>query len=1594
MTNHPSPEREPGQGNQRRSRRFWRRVGIGLGAVVVTGGAAGGLWLWRFIRNDLAPLVETSLSKTLSRPVEIGELEGFTLSGLQFGRSHLPPTAQDQDTATLDAIRVRYNLLEVLVNRRLGLDIELVNPVISVDQTSDGRWISTQITSEDSESFIKTELDQVRVSNGTIVLAPSQEVMVEAQKPGASVGSVKPMLTFRQVEGGALFLNGNQTIEFDVRTQPSTGGQFRLSGATQIKSQRTNLVIQGSAIAARDVSSLIAVPVSLDAGQLFANMSLQISGDELTHLQGTARFADLVVRVTDVPKPLTKANGRLRFSGKQIILDAVSGVYGTVPASARGTIHLEDGFNLTAQMRSVDLRAIQTTVDADLPIAIAGAINADVQVTGPLNRPIVSGTLTNSRQVQIDRVVLAALRTQFTLNQNTLRLTEIAATPTDGGTITGSGRVVLGEQGGVVVDIAARDLPADAIARRYAANLGEVRLGRVAADVEVFGPLSQIQTVVQWRAPEGTYPSQGEVAFVGDRILIRNAVAQVAGGTVNAQGESIRGQWQATVEAAQVQLAQLSPQLQGLLDGTVRFSGSLQNASLSNLRSEGEASFSRGLSLLDRPLTTAFRWLGDRLQIDRATAPGFSASGVVLAQVEGQGAPAVTGLDLAVDLQAFNLATLPVELPSQIQLTGLAGFTGRVRGTPSQPTATGRLRLEEFAVNDFEFEPLLTGPVQFAAGSGLDLDLVGIQDQIAVQLNSRYRPESFLVRRQEAIAQGTTRGDRLIAQVQNFPLDEFNIAPAANLGFGEIKGRLTGNVDLNLATLAATGDVTIDDPALGYIAARQLSGQFRYADGAGRLANGQLLLGASRFLLNGRFNLGDNPQYQGQVIADQGYVQDILVALQWFDLPDIARGIETPTYSRAADLQVMSVGNPNDSLINQLRRYSEILALLELQQQQRDQSFVIPQLSDLQGVFDGEISFAGSQRDGLTLDFGIEGQNWTWGEYQINQVIAEGGLADGVVTLLPLRLQSDNSFVNFTGQLGGEQQSGQLQAQNVPAEAVRDLLKLPVDINGNLNANAIVEGSLENPLARGEITLTDASINGTPIQGALGRFSFSDARLNFISRLVVTEPEPLRITGSIPYQFPFMAVEPESDALSLSVDVKNEGLALLNLFTDQVAWEGGNGEVDLEVSGTLAQPIVVGTAQFDGATVSAPTLPEPLTNLQGRVLFNRSLIQVESLQGEFRQGNVTAQGFLPIFDRDAEGSDLAGLATAQPLALSLNDLELSFKGLYQGDVEGEILISGTALAPEIGGEITLSNGRVELPSGGQAAAPPPEIDPNSLTSPPEFTDLRIVLGDRLRVTLQPVLNFVATGELAVNGSLSDLAPDGTIRLRSGQVNLFTTQLSLARGNANTATFRPEYGLDPELNVRLIASVPEVQRYPAPPTSPFAVAEISETPVTDLGAIGTVRIRANVEGRASQLFDNLELTSSPARSENEIILLLGGSFVDTLGQGDGTLAIANLAGSALLTGVQNFISNAVGLTDFRLFPTIISEEDGSGSTLELASELGVDISGNFSASVLVVLTSDAPAQFNLRYRLTDQFQLRGYLDTDGGTGGVLEFETRF
>jgi len=1262
------------------------------------------------------------------------------------------------------------------------------------------------------------------------------------------------------------------------------------------------------------------------------------------------------------------------------------------------------------------------TLTATLPKGLDGRVNGQFQAAGSLDNLTAKG-ISASTEAQILADGLGAIDTTAKLENGNLQ----ALLATNGIAVSNLEQTL--KQTGLLT----ADLPP------------EIN-GTLDGQVRILGTVDNLT-------------ANGITANGDGQIRLANG-----GGIVNAKGRAESGNWRASIKGEQIALSRFQqafesqqqslqakglvsdapnlPQLRGLFNGNINLSGPIA-ASPQTVRAGGSFRISE-LPFLKQPFEAVFNWDGKRVEIENATTPGLTANGFVNVELEGKGVPSISNLDLDVRLANFNLEALPAEQlgflrpiglknPSEknLPLRGNVDFTGRLSGTLAALSLVGDVEVRDLAVNQIAFDPVLAGSVNADAGKSVDLRLAGASDKIEVALNQSFLPTSFLIQRGESVASGQTEGETLRVNLSDFPLAALNLAPGKEAGLGPITGTVSGQVNvpgwkmpLNPATLQATGQIAIAQPAIGYIKGDSFQAEFSYANGSASLTNGLFRQGSGQYLISGNVKTGANPQFEGKVNVQQGNLQQVLAALQYFNLGDLARGLKPPVYGDSGDVQTVAVGEPEASLIIQLRRLAEIETILQ-QQQAVKASEKLPPLSQLQGIFGAEIAVAGSLRTGVQAQFNVKGDNWQWGEYVAEQFSLEGSFQDGILTVLPLEIRSGKSAIGFSGQLGQKAQSGQLRVENVPVEELAKVVELPfVDVTGNLNLRANLAGSLENPQATGELSLLEGTLNGEPIKQADGSFSYSNARLNFGGSALVTQTEPIEVQGSLPFELPFAAVKADSNQIDLRANLQNEGLAIINVLTPQVAWVSGKGQVQLRVGGTLEQPVAQGIANFENATVRAIAFPEPLTGLTGTVRFEGDRIRVEGIRGELSQGQVVAAGVIPLSVPFAEGD----VDATNPLAVNLDKLALNLRGLYSGGVVGQVQARGTARRPQLSGNIELYNGEVFLrsPGGGTTElasassasdSPATEVSPSAFprtevspsagtpTSPspsPSFevglNDLRLNLGRGIRVTSAPILSFQATGGLRVNGTLDDLRPEGTIRLTSGSVNLFTTQFRLDRGYPQTATFVPTQGLDPTLDVRLATAVQEVTRFRTPGTS--VASEIADEP-TSLGSVRSVRVQALVRGRASGLAESLELRSSPSRSETEIVALLGGSFVQTLGQGDSTLAIANLAGAGLLNNLQSAISNATGLSEVRLFPTRIRSNEAktassssAAGSLGLGLEVGFDITRNISASIIRVLSANQPTEFTVRYRLSDEILLRSSSNFQGDNRVTAEYELRF
>ncbi|MCJ2543822.1 translocation/assembly module TamB domain-containing protein, partial [Thermostichus vulcanus] len=716
-------------------------------------------------------------------------------------------------------------------------------------------------------------------------------------------------------------------------------------------------------------------------------------------------------------------------------------------------------------------------------------------------------------------------------------------------------------------------------------------------------------------------------------------------------------------------------------------------------------------------------------------------------------------------------------------------------------------------------------------------------------------------------------------------------------------------------------------------------------------------------------------------------LEDIISTFKWRQWSDLTRrGLQLPPLRPASVLESEPVGLPEHPLVEQLQYYAQVLAThLETLASRMDP--LIPPPSSLRGEFQASVTLAGELSQ-PSVSFQLEGQNWQAEEFGVDTLSASGSFADGAVVLEPLLLRSGERQASFSGTLGLNEQSGSLQIQGLPLALVDRFLPDELELEGDLNLDVELAGNLRDPHATGSLTVLNAQINQVPLREVGGQFDYNQGQLRFNSTLLANGDEPIRMVGLVPYTLPFAEVRAESDQIDLTLQAQNGGLRLINLFTDQVRWEGGQSQLELAIQGTLREPSLRGNLSVSDGILSFAALPEPITDLNGQIAFNLNQLEVQQLSGQFSQGSLLANGILPINSRGA----LQSGEGFQPLSLQLQGINLTLPNLYSGQLEGEVVVAGLLLQPLIEGRLQVSEGIVDVsPRNGETPAVP-GIPSDPPPWQPRLNGLELTLGSGIQVVRRNLFEFTASGNLRLFGTPQDLRPAGTITLDRGRVALPIAAFRLDRSRRNTAIFDLDNGLDPFLDLRLVTQATEVYRFPQD-ISPF------DTNRNVLGSQQSIDIFATVNGRASELGEAdprngiLALSSSPSRSPEEIVALLGGTALARL---NAEVGVAGLAGTALLNDLQEALGDTLGLDEIRLSPVPqIDTRAPNRSSVGLALEVAKDLGPALSVSVQRNLTdSFQPTRYSTRYRLNEQTLTRASTDLEGNNVISVEFETRF
>jgi hypothetical protein len=433
--------------------------------------------------------------------------------------------------------------------------------------------------------------------------------------------------------------------------------------------------------------------------------------------------------------------------------------------------------------------------------------------------------------------------------------------------------------------------------------------------------------------------------------------------------------------------------------------------------------------------------------------------------------------------------------------------------------------------------------------------------------------------------------------------------------------------------------------------------------------------------------------------------------------------------------------------------------------------------------------------------------------------------------------------------------------------------------------------------------------------------------------------QPLELSANLPFDIPKIARArklPDETPITGKARLPRSSVNFLRQFMPEVAQLDGDLGLDVDVRGTIAQPVLSGSGDMtiNVARASNVTLPA-LNNFKARLNFTGNAITIQQFGGELSGGTFAITGGVKFPKLTQPMVDLQ---------LKANSALVARNDTLTARADADIKVTGPFASAAVTGNVAITNSHflknIDLiPIGlpGRPAPEPPSARPEFSFPDPPIRDWKFDVAIK---TKDPVL---IRGNLATGGAISDLKLTGTglrpglqgvVRLENVEATLPFSRLQVSHG---LLYFDPNDSMNPRIDLQ------------------------------GTSVIRDYTVRVYVYG--TLLSPEAIFTSEPPLAQEEIISL-----------------IATGATRAELSGNNNVLAGrAAMLLVQQLYRKIFKKGEPTQSNA-FFNRLDLDV-GQIDPRT-------GKQQASARFKINDQFVIVGDLGVAGDFRGKLKYLIRF
>ncbi|PIN14213.1 hypothetical protein CDL12_13167 [Handroanthus impetiginosus] len=856
---------------------------------------------------------------------------------------------------------------------------------------------------------------------------------------------------------------------------------------------------------------ILDLPITWSKGRASGEVHICMSrGETFPNLHGQLDVTGLAFQIYDAPSWFSDMSASLFLRAQRIFLHNARGWFGDIPLEASGDFGIdpEEGeYHLMCQVPSVEVNALMKTFKMKpLLFPLAGSLTAVFNCQGPLDAPVFVGSALVSRKLihlpadtpqssayeammnnkeagavaAIDHVPFSYVSANFTFNTDNCvaDLYGIRATLVDGGEIRGAGNAWICPEG--EVDDTAMDvnfsgnLCFDKIMHRYIPGYLQtmpLKLGDLNGETKVSGSLLRPRFDIKWTAPraEGSLSdARGDVIISHDYISVNSSSAafELYTKVLTSYPDDYWIKWRDcgkvvampfSVEGIELDLRMRSFEFFNLVS-----SYAFDSLRPVHLKATGRVKFqgkvNKNRSSTDNPV----------LQSDKNLEFCPTESDEYAKSISGD--VSISGLKLN------QLMLAP-------QLAGVLNITS----TGIKLDATGRPD-ESFAVE-------LVGPLQSTSEENLSGKLLSFSLQKGhLKANACYRP---------------LHSANL--EVRHFPLDELELA--------SLRGAISrAELQLNFQKRRGHGVLSVLRPKFSGVLGEALDVAARWSGDVITVERAILEQSNSKYEIQGEYVLPGSRdrspagKEKGSLFHKvmTGHLGSMISSMgRWrmrLEVPNaeiaemlplarlLSRSSDPAVQSRSKDLFIQSLQSVGLCAESLQKLLEEIRGHCATPHEVVLDDINLPGLAELKGRWRGSLDASGGGNGDTTAEFDFHGEEWEWGTYTTQRILAAGMYSnnDGL-RLEKIFIQRDNATIHADGTLLGPKTNLHFAVLNFPvslvptlvqviensaSEAVHSLRQFLAPIRGILHMEGDLKGNLAKPECDVQVRLLDGSIGG------------------------------------------------------------------------------------------------------------------------------------------------------------------------------------------------------------------------------------------------------------------------------------------------------------------------------------------------------------------------------------------------------------------------------------------------------------------------------------------------------------------------------------